>query len=218
MNQPSKRARVGRRRRTTLDAAPEACEKGRVECPCPMAACEPSGKCVTGLYFDPHVRRFRVTDGRCPATYRYFDTIQACFQEGGAYCGKPRCARKPSLPCPEPRTCDDLLRSVLEAQRALTRILNGEADKLECAVACVDNFDALIWLSQSVNRTLTDVAFLEQALYHELEQILDLCEPCLCRSAPCQACEPCAATRPESDGSVCEDPKSPAASAGGEDA
>jgi hypothetical protein len=190
MNQPSKRVCAGRRRRMALDAAPEARAVGRADCPCPLSACEPNGTCVTGLYFDPHARRFRVSDGRCPATYRYFDTIQACIPEGGAYCGKPRCARRPALPCPGPKSCDELLRSILEAQRALTRILNAEADKLECAVACIEDFDALVWLSQSVNRTLTDVAFLEQALYHELEQILDLCGPCLCapREGP-EACE-----------------------------
>ncbi len=200
MNLPSKKARAGRRRRMAFDAdgpdAPDTCaEKGRPDCPCPLAACEPPGMCITGLYFDPHARRYRVSDGRCPATYRYFDTLQACVPECVAYCGKPRCARRPALPCPGEKSCEDLLRSVLEAQRALTRILNAEADKLECAVECIEDFDALLWLNQSVNRTLADAAFLEQALYHELEQILELCGPCDWAETPCgqtgEGCGPC---------------------------
>ncbi len=199
MNQPSKKARAGRRRRMAFDAdgpdAPGMCAReGRLNCPCPLAACEPPGRCVTGIYFDPHMRQYRVSDGRDSATYRYCDTLQACIPEGAAYCGKPRCARRPALPCPGAKSCDDLIRSVLEAQRALTRILNAEADKLECAVARIEDFDALIWLSQSVNRTLTDAAFLEQALYHELEQIFDLCGPCFCAESRCgqtgEGCEP----------------------------
>ena len=131
---------------------------------------------------------------RIPRTTRVMATAQMAAAATRIHCGAsisrpvvcPTVVRMSGMMTAPP----SWLASCVVAQRALTRILNAEADKLECAVACIEDFDALVWLSQSVNRTLTDVAFLEQALYHELEQILDLCGPCLCapREGP-GACE-----------------------------
>ncbi len=68
--------------------------------------------------------------------------------------------------------------TVAEAQMALSHILNAEGEKLKRAIASTDDLNALLEVNQAVNRTLVDVTFLEQALYHDLEKILEICGSC----------------------------------------
>ena len=133
-------------------------------------------ECFTGLYYDPCVRCYRVSDGRHPAQYNYHPTLPECIPADGVYCSRPCCVKPP--PCPNPGSCAELLESVIAAQRALSQILCAEADKLMKAVASTDDLNLLLAVNQEVNCTLVDVTFLEQALYHELEQIREICDPC----------------------------------------
>ena len=151
------------------------------ECRCPLTPCHPPHQCFTELCFDPYTRCYRVSDGRCPVTYSYRPTLRDCIPPGGVFCAKPCCSCKPAHPCSEQRSCEALWESVTDAQRALSRLLNAEAEKLDRIVASTDNLDILMEADQSTIRALVDIAFLEQALYHDLEKIHDIC--CLCEPA-----------------------------------
>jgi hypothetical protein len=117
--------------------------------------------------------------------------LQGCIPADGVYCSRTRRSCKPRPPCPERCSCGDLLSSVAESQRALSRILSAEGEKLERVIASTNDFGALLEINREVNRTLVDVTFLEQALFHELEQIEEICGACGLESeGPRRPCGP----------------------------
>ena len=104
----------------------------------------------------------------------------------GPDCAEP-CSGMPNPPCPDRKTCEDLLESVAEAQMALSHILNAEGEKLSGIIAFTDDVGALLKANWSVNRTLNDVICKEQALYSELERILEICGACAPESKDARA-------------------------------
>ncbi len=71
------------------------------------------------------------------------------------------------LPCPEPRSCEELLQSVAAAQTALSRILSAEGERLKGIIASTDDAGELLEANRAVNRTLDDVICKERALERE---------------------------------------------------
>ena len=108
---------------------------------------------------------------RCPTRRRNTNPYN------GADCSES-CLCNPRPPCPEPKSCEDLLESVAEAQTALAQILNAEGEKLNRIIESTDDFNALVEANRAANRTLDDVICREQALYHELERTLEICGAC----------------------------------------
>lgn len=94
-----------------------------------------------------------------------------------ADCSEP-CLCKPKPPCPEPVNCEDFLKSVAEAEMALAQTLNAEGEKLKRIVESTDDFDKLLEADRAANRVLDEVICKEQALFRELERILEICGAC----------------------------------------
>jgi hypothetical protein len=67
---------------------------------------------------------------------------------------------------------------VAEAEMALARVLNDEAEKLGRIVASADDIGALLEANRAANRALGDVICKEQALARELERIVEICGAC----------------------------------------
>lgn len=108
-----------------------------------------------------------------------YSYLLECVPVSGAFAPELCCCPcKPKPPCPDRRPCEELLESVALMQTALSRILNAESEKMQKIIASSDDPDTLLEANQAVNRVLVDATFLEQALYHKLELIRDLCEPC----------------------------------------
>ncbi len=92
-------------------------------------------------------------------------------------CPEPsRC--KPKPPCPEPETCEELLENVAKAEMALAQTMNAEGEKFIKIIESTDDFDALLEADRAVSRTMDDVICKEQALFRELQRILETCGAC----------------------------------------
>lgn len=84
----------------------------------------------------------------------------------------------PVPPCPEPESCEDLLKNVAAAEAALARSLDTEGERLGRIIESASGPDVLLNANRAVIRTLDDVIKKEQELYRELQRIIELCGAC----------------------------------------
>gem|GEM_PF-2338311 len=144
-----------------------------------------------GLYVNAAVFAYRPEEcGQCclyvlASKHYCYPYLLECVPVSGTFCPELCCKCKPKPPCPEPKPCEDLLESVALMQMALSNILNAEGEKLQKAIAATDDADTLLEVNQAVNRSVVNATFLEQILYHKLELIQEICEPCK-SEGPCR--------------------------------
>lgn len=87
--------------------------------------------------------------------------------------------RKPcdcKLTCNDDQCVCDLIESIALVETALSHILNAEGEKLQKAVKVSDNIKDLLEINKSVQKTLTNVTFLENTLYIKLDALSALCK------------------------------------------
>lgn len=70
----------------------------------------------------------------------------------------------------------ELVESAAHVGASLAYILNTEGEKLEKAIEIAVDINDLLLINRSVNRTLTNAANLEAAMFAKLEALLDFCE------------------------------------------
>jgi len=70
----------------------------------------------------------------------------------------------------------DLIESIALIETALSHILNTEGEKLQKAVKISNDINDLLEINKSINKTLTNTTFLENALYTKLDAMIDLCK------------------------------------------
>jgi hypothetical protein len=101
-----------------------------------------------------------------------------------------KCSNKPCK-CEQDKNKDenvsDFIESIALVETALSHILNAEGEKLQKAVEIACNVCELLEVNKSVNKTITNITFLEQILYAKLQAVCCLqSEKCHDEECDCQ--------------------------------
>lgn len=136
----------------------------------------------------------------CPNLFKC--TIESC--DMNLHTCNFECCRKPNKcekECEKDkdRCVCDLIESIALVEASIAHILNAEGEKIQKAVKIARNVCELIEIDKSVNKTITNITFLEQVLFAKLQTVTCLEPECEDEECDCRCERDCCDCRCERD-------------------